>query len=132
MTDIHGNFPHIEQEGNGQGDEARFGNVQRLRVYNQHDRRHGKMNGEDGHAEYGGRRSSVATIFRYLGWWFGFSGLYGAFGVCPCCGRVGCPVEGVSAGIIGAFLALCMMKGKRLMSRERGVRRCRVKRKKGR
>lgn len=58
--------------------------------------------------------SPFGYIFRFIGWWFGFTGLYAAFAVCPFCGQQGCPVGLGSAGTIGAFLTLCVQDWKRL------------------
>lgn len=54
------------------------------------------------------RISPFGRLFRFLGWWFGFTGLYSMFAVCPFCGRQGCPVGLASAGTVGAFFALCV------------------------
>ncbi len=54
----------------------------------------------------------VWHLFRFLGWWFGFSGLYAMFAVCPFCGNTGCPVGAGSAGLVGGFMALCMQNWK--------------------
>jgi len=47
-------------------------------------------------------------IFRLIGWFFGFSGLYMMFAVCPFCGQPGCPVGAGSAGLMGGFFAVLM------------------------
>ncbi len=61
------------------------------------------------------KRSSISrSVFRFFGWWLGFSGLYAMFAVCPFCGRAGCPVGAGSAGLVGAFFALCLTVGKRV------------------
>ena len=52
--------------------------------------------------------SPFGRLFKLAGWWFGFTGLYAAFAVCPFCGRPGCPVGMASAGTVGAFFALCI------------------------
>jgi hypothetical protein len=54
------------------------------------------------------KMSPFGHLFRLFGWWFGFTGLYSMFAVCPFCGQQGCPVGLVSAGTIGAFFALCV------------------------
>jgi hypothetical protein len=53
-----------------------------------------------------------AAVIRFLGWWFGFTGLYALFGVCPFCGQPGCAVGAGSAGVVGGFFALCMQNWK--------------------
>lgn len=58
------------------------------------------------------RLSPFGHLFKFIGWWFGFSGLYMMFAVCPFCGQQGCPVGLASAGTIGAFLALCIQDWK--------------------
>ena len=61
------------------------------------------------------KRSSISwSVFRFFGWGLGFSGLYAMFAVCPFCGRAGCPVGAGSAGLVGAFFALCITGGKRV------------------
>jgi len=60
------------------------------------------------------RLSPFGHFFRFLASWFGFTGLYAAFAVCPFCGQQGCPVGIASAGTIGAFFALCFQDWKRL------------------
>ncbi|MBN2600878.1 MAG: hypothetical protein JXR87_02675 [Candidatus Marinimicrobia bacterium] len=59
------------------------------------------------------KMSPFGYLFRFIGWWFGFTGLYAAFAVCPFCGQAGCPVGLASAGILGAFFALCIQDWKR-------------------
>ncbi len=51
-------------------------------------------------------------FFRFLSWWLVFAGIYASSSVCPFCGRPGCPVGGVSAGVAGGIFALVMEKGK--------------------
>lgn len=58
--------------------------------------------------------SPFGRFFRMFASWFGFTGLYAMFAVCPFCGRQGCPVGLASAGTIGAFLSLCTQDWKRL------------------
>jgi hypothetical protein len=55
------------------------------------------------------KMSFFGHLFRFLGWWFGFSGLYSMFAVCPFCGQPACPVGLASAGSVGAFLSLCVL-----------------------
>ncbi|MDY6950354.1 MAG: hypothetical protein SWE60_02490 [Thermodesulfobacteriota bacterium] len=54
------------------------------------------------------RLSPVGHFLRFIGWWFGFTGLYATFAVCPLCGQQACPVGVASASTIGAFLTLCV------------------------
>jgi hypothetical protein len=61
----------------------------------------------------GRRMSPFGHLFRFIGWWFGFTGLYAMFAVCPFCGQQGCPVGLTSAGAIGGFLSLCVQDWKR-------------------
>lgn len=61
-----------------------------------------------------GKMSPFGYLFRFIGWWFGFTGLYATFAVCPFCGQQGCPVGAASAGTVGAFFALCVQDWKRL------------------
>jgi len=56
--------------------------------------------------------SPFGRLFRFIGWWFGFSGFYSVFAVCPFCGQQGCPVGMASAGAVGAFFALCIQDWK--------------------
>jgi hypothetical protein len=58
--------------------------------------------------------SPFGQLFRFIGWWFGFTVLYAMFSVCPFCGQQGCPVGLASAGTVGAFLSLCLQDWKRL------------------
>ena len=58
--------------------------------------------------------SPFGHLFRLLASWFGFTGLYAMFAVCPFCGQQGCPVGMASAGTVGAFFALCFQDWKRL------------------
>ena len=62
------------------------------------------------------RISPFGRLFRFIGWWFGFTGLYATFAVCPFCGQQGCPVGLASAGTVGAFLALCVQDWKRFFT----------------
>jgi hypothetical protein len=54
----------------------------------------------------------IGRLFRFLAWWLIFTGIYASSSVCPFCGQAGCPVGGVSAGIVGGFFALLIEKGK--------------------
>jgi hypothetical protein len=68
------------------------------------------------------RLSPFGRLFRFFATWFGLTGLYTAFAVCPFCGQPGCPVGLASAGTVGAFLTLCVQDWKRFFSYLR--RRC--------
>jgi hypothetical protein len=57
--------------------------------------------------------SLFGRLFRLIGWWFGFTGLYATFAVCPFCGQQGCTVGMASAGTVGAFFVLCIQDWKR-------------------
>lgn len=61
------------------------------------------------------KQSVRLQALRFLGWWFGFSGLYAMFAVCPFCGQTGCPVGAGTAGLFGGFFAV-VMKGKTFFS----------------
>lgn len=60
--------------------------------------------------------SPFGRIFRFIAYWFGFSGLYAAFAVCPFCGRQGCPVGMASTGTVGLFFAVCVQDWKRFFA----------------
>jgi hypothetical protein len=60
------------------------------------------------------KMSPFGHLFRFFGWWLGFTGLYSMFAVCPFCGQQGCPVGIASAGSVGAFFALCVQDWKHL------------------
>ena len=68
------------------------------------------------HASGKPKMSPFGYFFRFIGWWFGLSGLYAMFSVCPFCGQQGCPVGMASAGTIGAFFALCMQDWRKLFA----------------
>jgi hypothetical protein len=59
------------------------------------------------------RLSPFGRLFRLIGWWYGFTGLYTMFTVCPCCGQQVCPVGLGIAGTVGAFLTLCVQDWRR-------------------
>jgi hypothetical protein len=59
----------------------------------------------------------MAPVLRFVGWWFGFAGLYAMTAACPCCGQIGCPVGASGAGVVGGILALVMQNGSTLMNR---------------
>ena len=67
-----------------------------------------------GHNKKSIKLSPFGHLFRLLASWFGFTGLYAMFAVCPFCGQQGCPVGMASAGTVGAFFALCIQDWKRL------------------
>lgn len=52
------------------------------------------------------RMSPFGRLFRFFGWWFGFTGLYSVFAVGPICGQQGCPASLASAGNVGVFSRL--------------------------
>jgi len=56
----------------------------------------------------------TSVLFRFIGWFVGFAGLYAMGAVCPFCGRQGCPVGSASAGFIGLLFASMMQWGKKL------------------
>ena len=60
--------------------------------------------------------SPFGHLFRFIASWFGFTGLYAAFAVCPFCGQHGCPVGLASAATVGGLLALCIQDWRRLFS----------------
>lgn len=62
------------------------------------------------------RMSPFGYLFRFISWWFGFTGLYTMFAVCPFCGQQGCPVGLASAGTFGALCALCVQDWKRFFT----------------
>ncbi len=59
----------------------------------------------------------LGPFLRFLTWWLIFSGIYASSSVCPFCGRLGCPVGGASAGLVGGLFALAIGKGKVIMAR---------------
>ncbi len=59
-----------------------------------------------------GKPTFFSQLFRFFGWWLGFSGLYAMFAVCPFCGQQGCPVGAGSAGVVGGFFALVVQNGR--------------------
>ena len=58
----------------------------------------------------------IGNLFRFLGLWLAFTGVYAMFAVCPFCGQVGCPVGAGSAGVIGGFFALIVQNMKSLLN----------------
>ena len=72
------------------------------------------QNTETDHNKENIKLSPFGYLFRLLASWFGFTGLYAMFAVCPFCGQQGCPVGIASAGTVGAFFALCFQDWKRL------------------
>jgi hypothetical protein len=63
------------------------------------------------------RHPLIGRLMRFFTWWLIFVGIYASSSVCPFCGRVGCPVGGASAGIVGGFFALVLEYGKALWTR---------------
>lgn len=59
------------------------------------------------------KHSVFSHILKFIGWWFGFAGLYAMFSTCPFCGQTGCPVGAGTAGAFGGFVAL-LFKGKNI------------------
>jgi hypothetical protein len=59
-----------------------------------------------------GKPTVLGQLFRFFGWWLGFSGLYAMFAVCPFCGQQGCPVGLGGAGAVGGFFALVVQNGR--------------------
>jgi hypothetical protein len=66
------------------------------------------------HEHHKPKLSPFGRLFRFVGWWFGFTGLYATFSACPICGQQGCPGGILSSSIVGAFFALCLQDWKRL------------------
>ena len=78
---------------------------------------HLHLHSQDSCSHHGRRAMSpFGYLFRFIGWWFGLTGLYAMFAVCPFCGQTGCPVGLASAGTVGAFLSLCIQDWRRLFS----------------
>jgi hypothetical protein len=81
------------------------------------------IQGKDALAEIPSRRQKLSRLpgaghaVKFLTWWLIFSGLYASSSVCPCCGRVGCPVGAAGAGIVGGLFALVIGKGKVIIER---------------
>jgi len=48
---------------------------------------------------------ALAMIPQLLGWGIGFTGLFAASSICPCCGQVGCAVGIGTMGIMGGLTA---------------------------
>lgn len=61
------------------------------------------------------RLSPFGRLIRFFASWFGFTGLYAAFSVCPFCGQPACPTGLLASGVVGGFLALCIQDWKRLL-----------------
>ena len=72
------------------------------------------QNPEMDHNKKNIKLSPFGHLFRFFASWFGFTGLYAMFAVCPFCGQQSCPVGMASAGTVGAFFALCLQDWKRL------------------
>ena len=62
------------------------------------------------------KHSVISRFVRFITWWLILSGIYASSSVCPFCGKLGCPVGGASAGIVGAFLALVVARGKAFLN----------------
>jgi hypothetical protein len=58
----------------------------------------------------------IGNLFRFLGLWIAFTGVYTIFAVCPFCGQMGCPVGAGSAGVIGGFFALIVQNMKNVLN----------------
>lgn len=58
----------------------------------------------------------IGNLFRFLGLWLAFTGVYTMFSVCPFCGQIGCPVGTGSAGVVGGFFALIVQNMKNLLN----------------
>ena len=54
----------------------------------------------------------IGRLLKFLTWWLIFAGIYASSSVCPFCGRLGCPVGGASAGIVGGLFALVIGNAK--------------------
>jgi hypothetical protein len=59
----------------------------------------------------------IGRALKFLTWWLIFAGIYASSSVCPFCGRLGCPVGGASAGLVGGLFALAIGKGKVIIDR---------------
>ena len=59
----------------------------------------------------------IGRFLKFLTWWLIFSGIYASSSVCPFCGRLGCPVGGASAGLVGGLCALVIGKAKVIKAR---------------
>jgi hypothetical protein len=66
------------------------------------------------------RYPSIGRWLKFLTWWLIFSGIYASASVCPFCGRLGCPVGGAGAGIVGGLFALVLGKGKVIIGQVTG------------
>jgi hypothetical protein len=62
----------------------------------------------------------IGSLLRFLTWWLVFAGIYGSSSVCPFCGQPGCPVGGLSAGVVGGAFALLATKGRSWFTRLAG------------
>ncbi len=58
----------------------------------------------------------IGNLFRFLGLWLAFTGVFAMFSVCPFCGQMGCPVGAGSAGVVGGFFALAVQNMKNLLN----------------
>jgi hypothetical protein len=58
----------------------------------------------------------IGNLFRFLGLWLAFTGVYNMLAVCPFCGQVGCPIGVGSAGVVGGFFALIVQNIKNVLN----------------
>ena len=63
----------------------------------------------------------IGRLLKSLTWWLIFTGIYASSSVCPFCGRAGCAVGGISAGVVGAVFALVMARGKAFLNQLTGL-----------
>lgn len=59
----------------------------------------------------------IGNLFRFLGLWLAFTGVYAMFSVCPFCGQAGCPVGAGSAGVIGGSFAFAVNNGRQFVKK---------------
>jgi hypothetical protein len=58
----------------------------------------------------------IRKVARSFSWWLGISSLFAmSSGVCPCCGKPGCPVGAGLACIVGAVATLLMQNWKHMI-----------------
>ena len=63
----------------------------------------------------------IGRVLKFFTWWLIFSGIYASSAVCPFCGRLGCPVGGAGAGMVGGFFAILLGPGKIFLKYLTGV-----------
>lgn len=68
--------------------------------------------------------AALLLIPQFLGWGVGFTGLYAASTVCPCCGQVGCALGIGTMGIMGGLTATVMSCFRRRRKREKEPQPC--------